>query len=298
MAQAPPPGPTAPAGSAPATFDGDRAYGYLKAVCAMGPRYSGSAGMAQQQEALTKHFERQGAKVSRQTFRVRHPLTGQPVEMANLIVQWHPERRERILLCAHYDTRPYPDRDRLNPRGTFVGANDGGSGVAVLMELGQFMTGLPGPLGVDFVLFDGEELVFRETDRYFLGSEFFATEYARGGTNSVRYRWGVLLDMVGDADLQLFQEKTSLSFRPVVPLVRSIWETARKAGVKEFIPRARHQVRDDHLPLNQIARIPTCDIIDFDYPHWHTEQDTPENCSAESLGKVGTVMLAWLRSEP
>ncbi len=279
-----------------AGFDGERAYGYLKALCDIGPRFSGSPGMTKQQELLKAHFERQGARVTRQEFRVRHPVTGAAVEMANLIIEWHPDRRERILLCAHYDTRPYPDRDRRNPLGTFVGANDGASGVAVLMELGHFMPSLPGELGVDFVLFDGEELVYRENDRYFLGSEYFATEYARGGAAGTRYRWGILLDMVGDADLQIFQEKTSLSYRTVVPLVRSIWETARKVGVREFIPRARHEVRDDHIPLNQIARIPTCDIIDFDYPHWHTEQDTPENCSAASLGKVGKVMLEWLRT--
>lgn len=279
-----------------AAFDGQRAYGYLKAICDLGPRFSGSPGMARQQELLKTHFERQGAKVSFQQFQVRHPITGNPVAMANLIAEFHPERRERILLCAHYDTRPFPDRDRRNPQGTFIGANDGASGVAVLMELGQFMRDLPGDLGVDFVLFDGEELVYRDTDRYFLGSEFFAREYARGALGGVRYRWGILLDMVGDADLQIFQERYSLSLREVQPLVRSIWATARQLGVREFIPRAKHTVRDDHLPLNQIARIPTCDIIDFDYPYWHTEQDVPQRCSADSLGKVGSVMLQWLRT--
>ena len=279
-----------------AAFDGERAYGYLKAICEIGPRYSGSPGMARQQELLKAHFERQGAKVTPQQFQARHPITGNPVAMANLIVEFHPDRRERILLCAHYDTRPYPDRDRRNPLGTFIGANDGASGVAVLMELAQFMADLPGEPGVDFVLFDGEELVYRDTDRYFLGSEFFASEYARGALGGVRYRWGILLDMVGDADLQIFQERYSLSIRQVRPLVRSIWETARQAGVHEFIPRPKHTVRDDHLPLNQIARIPTCNIIDFDYPYWHTEQDVPQRCSADSLGKVGRVMLHWLRA--
>lgn len=283
------------AAETPAAFDGERAYGYLKAICEIGPRYSGSAGMARQQEMLKAHFERQGAKVTLQQFQARHPITGNPVGMANLIAEFHPERRERILLCAHYDTRPFPDRDRRNPLGTFIGANDGASGVAVLMELGQFMADLPGELGVDFVLFDGEELVYRDTDRYFLGSEYFSAEYARGALG-VRYRWGVLLDMVGDADLQIFQERYSLSIRQVRPLVRSIWETARQVGVHEFIPRPKHTVRDDHVPLNQIARIPTCNIIDFDYPHWHTEQDVPQRCSADSLGKVGRVMLHWLRA--
>lgn len=284
------------AGAAESAFDGERAYGYLKAICEIGPRYSGSPGMAQQQDLLKKHFEGLGAKVTRQEFRARHPLTGNPVLMANLVIEFHPDRRERILLCAHYDTRPYPDRDRRNPLGTFIGANDGASGVAVLMELGRFMADLPGELGVDFVLFDGEELVYRESDPYFLGSEHFAREYARAANGDVRYRWGILLDMVGDADLQIFQERISLSFRNVRPLVQSIWETARQIRVHEFIARPKYEIRDDHVPLNQIARIPTCNIIDFDYPYWHTEQDLPERCSAESLGKVGSVMLQWLRT--
>ena len=162
-------------------FDGARAYDYLKQICELGPRPSGSPGMLAQQKMLIEHFQKLGGNVKLQQFRVRHPLDGSEVRMANLMVQWHPERKERILLCAHYDTRPYPDRDVRNPRGTFLGANDGASGVALLMELARHMPDLGGKLGVDFVLFDGEEFVFNDdTDVYFLGSEYFAREYAAG----------------------------------------------------------------------------------------------------------------------
>jgi hypothetical protein len=283
-------------------FDGQQAYAYLKQICDIGPRPSGSEGMARQQTLLVEHFERLGGKVSRQEFRIRHPQDGSPVPMANLVVEWHPQKKERILLCAHYDTRPFPDRDRNNPQGTFLGANDGASGVALLMQLAQHMPQLDGRYGVDFVLFDGEEFVFRDTtftregDPYFLGSDYFARSYV-GAPPPHRYRWGVLLDMIGDADLQLYQERNSMSWRDTQPLVIDIWATARRLGVREFIATRKHEVKDDHLRLRNVGRIPTCDIIDFDYPYWHTEGDTADKCSALSLAKVGWVMHEWLKKE-
>ena len=276
-------------------FNGQRAYGYLQELCDLGPRPSGTPAMARQQELLKTHFEKLGGQFSRQEFRVRHPLTGDPVQMANLIVEWHPDRRQRILLCAHYDTRPYPDRDPKNPQGRFVGANDGASGTALLMELGYHMREIECNYGIDFVLFDGEELVYRDSDPYFLGSQYFAQQYARNPPGH-RYRWGVLLDMVGDANLRIYHERNSMRYRTVRPLVTSIWATAARLKVSEFVRRTKHEVRDDHLPLNNIAKIPTCDIIDFDYPYWHTEGDVPEHCSALSLAKVGWVMLEWLKT--
>lgn len=289
------PGENEPVATEPDTkFDGRRAYDYLKQVVALGPRPSGSAGMRAQQKLLAAHFRAQGGKVSFQAFRHRHPIDGSTVPMANLFVQWHPQRKQRILLCAHYDTRPFPDRDKVNPRGRFVGANDGGSGVALLMELGHVAARLKGRYGIDFVLFDGEEFVFSDRDPYFVGSEYFARSYA-GNPPSFRYRWGVLFDMVADTDLQLFQEVNSTRWRDTRPLVNDIWNVARQLGVTEFVARPKYEIRDDHLKLRQIGRIPTCDLIDFDYPWWHTEGDTPEHCSAESLDKVGRVIVAWLR---
>ena len=281
-------------------LDADRAYGYLKQICEIGPRPSGSRGMQRQQKMLVEFFTLLGATVTKQTFLAPNPLGGAKVRMTNLIITWHPERKERVLLCAHYDTRPLPDQD-LNPRlrrqGRFIGANDGASGVAVLMELAHLMPQLDGNLGVDFVLFDAEELVYVEgRDRYFWGSEWFAQQYVEKPPEH-KYRWGVLLDMVGDEDLQIYQEQNSVSWPDTRPLVFEIWGTAQQLGVEEFIPRANHNVRDDHLALRNIAGIPTCDIIDMDYPYWHTEADAPGRCSGDSLAKVGWVVYEWLQKE-
>jgi hypothetical protein len=102
--------------------------------------------------------------------------------------------------------------------------------------------------------------------------------------------------MIGDKDLQLYQEVNSLRYAPQV--TNGIWKTAQALGIKEFIAKRKHEVRDDHLPLNQIAKIPTCDVIDFEYPHWHTTHDVPAACSGESLARVGRVLLAWVQGLP
>jgi hypothetical protein len=282
--------------------DGERAYGYLREICAIGPRVSGTEGMRRQQEYLRAHFEKLGARVSLQQFQARHPLDGSRVGMANLIVEWHPERKDRILICAHYDTRPFPDQDPVDPKGLFVGANDGASGTALLCELAHHMAEYKGKLGVDFVLFDGEELVYDgDRDPYFLGSEHFAREYLAAPPVH-RYRHGVLLDMVGDAQLQIYREPNSMRTPQTRQLTADVWAVARSLGVREFIARTGStEIRDDHLALNQIAKIPTIDIIDFEYPtargqnYWHTTQDVPEKCSALSLAKVGWVVLEWAK---
>ncbi|TWT56517.1 M28 family peptidase [Allorhodopirellula solitaria] len=285
----------------PPAYSPDRAIGYLREIVDIGPRPTGSEGMLQQQAYLTEFFTKQGAKVSLQKENIRHPLTGESVEMANLIAAWYPERPIRFLLCAHYDTRPFPDRDRKDPKGVFVGANDGASGVAAWMEMSHHFTDLPEDVGVDVVLFDAEEFVFEEgRDDYFLGSIFFAQQY-RMSPPEVPYRAGVLLDMVGDRELQLIYDRASLRYARDV--TKSIWRTAAKLGVSAFVPRTRMQeLRDDHLPLNQIAKIPTTDLIDFDYPrpgfrapqYWHTTEDTADKCSGSSLAAVTWVVHQWI----
>jgi glutaminyl-peptide cyclotransferase len=284
-------------------FDGQRAYEHLQAICAIGPRISATQGMFKQQQYLQSHFEKLGGQVSLQEFEVRHPESGARVTLANMIVQWHPEKKERILLCCHYDTRPYPDNDP-DPRkrkGRFLGANDGGSGTALLCEMAQHMKDIQCPYGIDFVLFDAEEFIFDvNRDPFFLGSEHYARQYV-AEPPPYRYRCGIMLDMIGDKDLQIYREPNSLRTRQTQQLVNDIWTTARELGVREFIPQTRfEEIRDDHLALNNIARIPSIDIIDFDYPrsrgqtYWHTTQDIPENCSALSLAKVGWVLKEWL----
>ncbi len=268
-------------------LDATRAFGYLQEVCRIGRRPSGSPGMTAQQKLLTDHFTNLGAAVQFQAFDIAHPVTGVPVRMNNMIVAWQPQSRRRVLLACHYDTRPFPDRDPRNPQGIFIGANDGASGVALLMELGHHMPGVKLDFGVDFVFFDGEEFIFGPRDKYFLGSEFFATEY-KNRPPEHRYAYGIVVDMIGDRSLNLFQEKNSVHYAP--ELTAHIWKTAQALKVREFIPRVKHEIQDDHLPLNDIARIPSCDIIDFDYPAWHTTADIPAQCSGESLGKVGRVL--------
>ena len=329
-------------GNAAPTFDEDQSFAYLEDVCAFGRRFSTSRGMRQQQDYLRKYFESLGVEVFMQPFLARDPRDGRQAELANMIVRFHPHRSKRLLLCCHYDTRPFPDRDRRNPHGVFIGANDGGSGVAILCELGRHMQRLSGEsksdpakvaagalegqpktddgkYGIDFAFFDGEEFVYvARRDPMFLGSTHFANQYARTGhppeskvsfdqtgqfpavrpVNS-RYIFAILIDMVGDKNLQIYYEGNSLTYAP--RLTKSIWDVAARMKIKEFIPKQKHNIRDDHLPLNQIARIPTCDIIDFDFPsarrkhaYWHTEADVVKNCSAKSLGSVGSVLLQWL----
>ncbi len=284
----------------PPTYNADRAIGYLKQLCEIGPRPSGTAAMTTQQDLLRSFFSQRGAIVTMQTFEIRHPESGESVPMANLIASWGADRPKRFLLCAHYDTRPFPDQDRQNRRGVFVGANDGASGTAALMELSHQFQALPSDVGVDVVLFDGEEFVFQQgRDDYFLGSNFFAEKY-KADAPKPPYRAGILLDMVGDRELKVFYEENSLRYARDV--VKDVWRVAGELGVDAFVPRSRHLIQDDHLPLNQIAGIPTIDIIDFDYPrpgvgapsYWHTQQDVPANCSGESLAAVVWVVHQWL----
>jgi hypothetical protein len=284
---------------APVAIDGERAYRYLKQLCEIGPRVAGSEANTRQRKLVAEHFEKMGGKVREQPFRARHPLTGQRVEMANLIGSWQPEHNQRIVIGAHYDTRPRPDEetepDRLNL--PFLGANDGASGVALLMEIAHHLSELATPVGVDLVLFDGEELVYGNNPgagEYFLGSTYFAQVYADARDHRrtpVRYVAGMVLDMVGGKNLQINQEPNSLNLAP--DLVREVWSIASRLRARSFRFREGREVRDDHLPLNKVG-IPAIDIIDFDYPYWHKADDLPENCSAASLAEVGRVVTTWL----
>jgi glutaminyl-peptide cyclotransferase len=285
----------------PAPIDGDRAYKYLKQICEIGPRPAGTAANTKQRQLVASHFEKHGAKVIEQPFSGADPKSGEKVDMVNLVGSWHPERLQRVVIGAHYDTRPFPDeeRDPAKRRLPFLGANDGASGVAMLMEIANHLGKLPTTWGVDLVLFDGEELVYGtgpngQVGEYFLGSKEFARRYADGvDAREIKYRYsaGMVLDMVGDKNLNIDQEPHSLEFAP--SLVREVWTVARGLKASAFRSRVGRAVLDDHLPLNN-AGIPTIDLIDFDYPYWHTSQDLPENCSAASLEQVGKVVTAWL----
>lgn len=282
--------------AAEAKFDPNRAWEYFTKVCDIGPRSSGSPGMERQVKLIAEHFSKLQTRVGFQSFDVAHPLDGTPVKMNNIIVSFHPQAKERVLICCHYDTRPFPDEDTpANRRKPFIGANDGGSGVALLMEMGHHIKTIDSTYGVDFIFFDGEELIFGDRGTFFLGSEHFAKQYKEKPPEH-RYLYGVLVDMIADKNLNIHPEINSLKLAPEP--TASIWATAKRLRVTEFIAQPKHEVRDDHLPLNEIAGISTTDIIDFDYLYWHKTGDTLAACSRSSLSKVGRVLLAWLENVP
>jgi hypothetical protein len=284
-----------------AVFDSARAMNYLKDICKIGPRISGSDGMKKQQDLLKNHFEKLGGKVEMQTFTAKQKSQARPVDMANMIVSWFPDRKRRVILCSHYDTRPIADQepDRRKWYDPFVSANDGGSGVALLMELAHQMKDLKTQVGVDFVLFDGEEYIFdpvRDHDKYFFGSEHFARTYdkerSKRGGSTTQYLGAVLLDMIAGKNPQFPIEQNSLELAPA--LVEQLWRIAAAQGCSSFNLQNGSTVLDDHIALNK-ARIPCVDIIDFDYPHWHRLTDLPENCSGDSMYQVARVLTAWLK---
>jgi hypothetical protein len=284
----------------PPPIDGERAYGYLKQICAIGPRAAGSPANARQRALVAEHFKKNGGTLHEQKFQTRDPQTGEPLELVNLIASWNPERFQRVVIGAHYDTRPHPDQEVPERRNLpFIGANDGASGVALLMEIANHLTELKTDWGIDLVLFDGEELVYGNNPRvgeYFLGSIEFARVYHEQRTrrrSGIRhtYAFGIVLDMVGGRNLTIKQEPNSLQSAP--DLVRVIWAVARSLRVSSFWNQEGREVLDDHLALNRVG-IPTVDIIDFDYPFWHKADDLPENCSPQSLSDVGRVVTAWL----
>jgi glutaminyl-peptide cyclotransferase len=289
----------------PVAIDQDRTMGYLKDICKIGPRISGTDGMAKQQELIKKHFEGLGAKVTFQKFTVRQVSRKQPTEMVNVIVSWQPDKEKRVILCSHYDTRPIADQedDRRNWHKPFVSANDGGSGVALLMELGHHMKDLKTNVGVDFVFFDGEEYIFDNSERgdhYFLGSDHFADDYKKG-KGKATYAGAVLLDMIAGKDAQFPFEENSMW--AAGGLVKEVWDVAGELKVKTFVDKLGPGITDDHLGMNR-AGIPTVDVIDlnvtdkgnvFRYPHWHKLTDTPENCSAETMAGVAKVLSVWMQ---
>jgi len=279
----------------PAPFDGERAMKYLRDICEIGPRISGSDGMKRQQEVLQKHFEDHGAKVAFQRFKAKQHSKKEQVEMANLVASYWPERPRRIIFCAHYDTRPIADEepDPRKWREPFLSANDGGSGAAFLMELAHHIKDLNiKTVGVDFVLFDGEEYIWEKDDKYFFGSEHFAAQYKQGRTKG-KYLAALLLDMIAGKDAAFPKEPNSLLWAG--SLVESVWKVAAEQKCPVFLQeQGTVAVNDDHIPLNR-AGIPAIDLIDFSYKHWHRLTDTPLNCAPEPMAQVSQVLTVWVQ---
>jgi hypothetical protein len=280
----------------PADFDGKRALGYLEALCKIGPRISGSEGMKQQQQLLEKHFKEHGGQIEWQRFTAtqKSDPRRQEVAMANLIVSWHPDRKRRVILCSHYDTRPLADQesDARNWHKPFLSANDGGSGVTLLMEMAHHMTEMKVNVGVDFAFFDGEEYVFEQHDEYFFGSKHFGRSY-RKMRDKPFYSAAILLDMIAGKKPYFPVDPRSWQYAP--DLVQVVWRIARELECSTFDLNAiGPEMQDDHIPLNQNG-IPAIDIIDARYPHWHKLSDVPANCSSESMEQVAKVLSVWLQ---
>lgn len=275
-------------------IDGKRAMGYLEMICNIGPRQSGTPGMKRQQELIRRHFEGFDLKVHAQTFEAKQHSQRASVEMTNLIVSIHPERKRRIILCAHYDTRPIADQepDPRKWREKFVSANDGGSGVALLMEFAHHLPKLETKVGIDLVFFDGEEYIFeRDGDRYFFGSEHFAKTWQANKTRP-DYVAAVLFDMIAGKNPRFPVE--GYSWGRARELCIDLWSLGAELKCNAFQDRLGERVLDDHLAL-QNAGIPAVDIIDFSYPHWHRLSDTPENCDADGMIQVARVISVWLQ---
>jgi hypothetical protein len=291
--------PPAVAAAAPVAFNAKRSMQYLEALCKIGPRISGTEGMTKQQELLEKHFKDLGGKITWQRFTAKQRSVRKAVDMANLIVSFYPERDRRVIVCSHYDTRPIADQEpnRRRWREPFVSANDGGSGVALMMELAHHMKGLKTTVGVDFVFFDGEEYIYdRDDDVYFFGSKHFGSEYKKERRASKkRYTAAVLLDMVGGKTASFPIEKNSWSY--AAPLVREVWGIAAELKCRSFNTGfSKFEVLDDHIALNN-AGIPAIDVIDFDYAHWHRLTDVPKNCAPEPLDQVARVVSVWIQRQ-
>jgi len=268
------------------TFDGQRAYAYLVKQCDFGPRNPGSVGHQKAQDYLVKEFSKFTDQVRLQPFPFVNYKDNLHLTLNNIIASFG-HKSPRILLAAHWDTRPWADQDP-NPKNRntpILGANDGASGVAVLLEIARHLKENPPPVGVDLALWDGEDSG-REghSDEYLQGSRYFA----RNKSLSYDPEFSILLDMIGDRDLQIYEEGNSISYAPDV--VNRVWAIASKLGYPQFIPDVRYTIVDDHLPLLEVG-IPSIDVIDFDYPYWHTLGDTPDKCSAKSLKVVGQVLL-------
>ncbi len=271
-------------------FDGQRAFDYLQKQCDFGPRVPGSEAHSACLDFLASELEQFGAQVGRQTFKEVLPRFPAPVTLTNIVASFGLDKTERVLLCAHWDSRPWADQDssKENHDKPVPGANDGASGVAVLLEVARQIQLREPSYGIDIILFDGEDAGQSGfNDTYALGSQYFANN------KDARYwpRFGILLDLVGNRDLQIYQERNSLKYAPKV--VEKVWDRAKELGLDAFHASPRYEVTDDHLPLLR-AGIPCIDLIDFDYAHWHTTQDTPDKCSAESLAQVGQLVLGLI----
>ena len=262
------------AAAAPA-FDSGRAFEHIRQLVAIGPRPAGSAGAAQARRYITTQLSALGVTPSEQPFVAQTPLGS--VKMANLIARIPGAHADRVILAGHYDTKLFRDF-------RFVGANDGGSSTAMLLELARVLKGRRNPFTIELLFFDGEESVIEWTGTdHTYGSRHYVSAAQRDGSlRSVRAL--ILFDMVADRQLTIKRETYSTGW-----LTDLIWASARRLGQRAFLP-GDFAVEDDHRPFLD-AGVPAVNIIDLDYAAWHTKDDTLDQVSARSLQTVGNVFL-------
>jgi glutaminyl-peptide cyclotransferase len=263
----------------PAGFDGQRAYQDVQRQIAFGSRVTGTEGNAQLQAWIEEELRQAGWQIDIQASEAMgHPLKN--------IVAKRSDEPPQIIVGAHYDTRMFADQDPDPAQQThFVpGANDGASGVAVLLGLARSLPKDTVPVWL--VFFDAEDNGEIPGWDWLLGSREFVRK------NPVQPRAAVIVDMIGDADLNIYMERNSNK-----ELTDAIWEAAKGLGYEHnFIPEYRYSMIDDHTPFLE-AGIPAVDIIDFDYAYWHTVQDTPDKVSAKSLQVVGETLRTWIMGQ-
>jgi len=293
-------------------FDPDSAYAHVEKQVSFGPRVPGSAAHAACADWLVATLERYGADTVYQQKGTVTVFNGQPVPLRNIIASWNPEKKDRLLLMAHYDTRPFADRDLERPHEPIDGANDGASGVAVWLEVARHFREQEPALGIDLFFTDVEDMGApadgamgakqdeNNLESWCLGARYWAKN---PHVPDYRARFGILLDMVGSIDAKFPREGISMRIAPQV--VARLWKAAAEAGHgARFLSETKNYVGiDDHLPVFQGTGIPVADIIAWDensgaFPKtWHTHDDNLAHISKESLQAVGATVMRTVWTE-
>jgi Zn-dependent M28 family amino/carboxypeptidase len=270
-----------PAPSAAGSFDGARAFEHIKQLVAMGPRVAGTPGAQQARDYIVSQLKPLGLTAEEQAFDAATPVG--PVRTVNLRVMipgGAAGTKNRLIIAGHYDTKRFKEF-------AFVGANDGGSSTAFLIELARVLKTRQNAMPIELLFLDGEEAVVEwQGNDHTYGSRYYVEAAKKAGTLS-QIRALILVDMIGDRDLRISREQSSTRW-----LTDTIWATAKRLNRREFIDNET-PIEDDHIPFLQ-AGVQAVDIIDLDYPAWHTAGDTLDKVSAQSLQTVGDVLVAAL----
>lgn len=286
-----------PLPAAEVSFDADSAYAYVARQVEFGPRVPGSAAHRQCGEWLASELRRHGAEVTVQEATLT-AFDGTQLPARNIIGSFNPQAAERILLLAHWDTRPWADNDpdRTNHSKPVPGADDGASGTGVLLEIARQLSLSGSKPAVDILFTDAEDYgTDGDDESWALGTRYFVQNRPEG----VTYSGAILLDMVGGKDAQFRREYFSQQYAP--QLVDAVWAAAGMAGEGAlFSNELGGAITDDHVELIK-GGIPAIDIITFDPangfpPYWHTVNDDMSNISAKTLGSVGRVMMTYLNN--